>query len=351
MIAAPSTSAAGVGGGNGLPSLTPGVVLIGAGVLGAVLAHRLLPAVGVLTWAVVLGALVANLGTVPVSAGPGLRFATRRLLRVGIVLLGLSLPLAAIGGLGAPVLVLVVATLVTTLLGTIWLGHHLGVGSARTLLVATGVAICGASAIAAMEEHAEADEEDVAMAIAMVTLCGTAAMLALPLLQAPLGLTADQYGVWVGASVHEVGQVVAAASPVGAAAVAVAVVVKLTRVLMLAPIVAGVGTWRRRRRAAVRADTLNGTGDERGSVPPVLPLFVLGFLGCVLIRSAGLVPAAALPTIELAQTVALAAALFGLGTGVHLRSLAGGSGPVVLVSMVATVLIAGLGLAGTLVWV
>ena len=89
-----------------------------------------------------------------------------------------------------------------------------------------------------MEETAGADEEDVTVSIAMVTLFGTIALVLLPLLQGPLGLTDLQFGVWAGASVHEVGQVVAAASPAGAAVVATAVVVKLTRVVMLAPVVA-----------------------------------------------------------------------------------------------------------------
>ena len=110
-----------------------------------------------------------------------------------------------------------------------------------------------------MEETAGADEEDVTVAIAMVTLFGTIALVLLPLLQGPLGLTDLQFGVWAGASVHEVGQVVAAASPAGAAVLAIAVVVKLTRVVMLAPVVAAVSviqrmtsTGRRRPRAAGR---------------------------------------------------------------------------------------------------
>ena len=121
-------------------------------------------------------------------------------------------------------------------------------GAARSLLIGTGFAICGASAIAAMEDTAGADEEDVAVGIAMVTLFGTVAMVLLPLLAGPLGLSDVQFGIWAGASIHEVGQVVAAAGAGGAAVVAIAVVVKLTRVLLLAPVVATVSV----RQAAGR---------------------------------------------------------------------------------------------------
>ncbi|HEX5740589.1 MAG TPA: putative sulfate exporter family transporter, partial [Pilimelia sp.] len=200
--------------------------------------------------------------------------------------------------------------------------------------------ICGASAIAAMEDNAEADGDDVAASIAMVTLCGAFAMTAIPLLQAPLGLSDAQLGAWAGAAVHEVGQVVAAASPAGAAAVGVAVVVKLTRVLLLAPLVAGVSLARRR-----------GLRQTRGgrATPPLVPLFVLGFLACVALRSTGWVPAPVLAAIAWVQTGTLAAALFGLGTSVHLPSLARTGGPVLVLGVVSTAVIGAVSLAGVLV--
>lgn len=341
---------------EGLPVLIPGLVLTGIGTAAARLAHEMVPQVGVLTWAVLLGAAATNIGMLPARVRPGLRFATRRLLRVGVALLGLSLPVAAIVGLGLPVIGLVVVTLLTTFLATTWLGLRLGVGRPRSLLIGTGFAVCGASAIAAMEENAEADGDDVAVAIAMVTLCGTVAMIALPMLQVPLGLTDAQLGAWAGAGVHEVGQVIAAASPAGAAAVSVAVVIKLTRVLLLAPMVAGVGLARRRRtrRAGGTALHLNAGHAEQAvtelqqttSMPPLVPGFVLAFLCLVAVRSTELVPVDALGLVEQLQELALGAALFGMGTAVHLRTLLRGSGAVLLLSTVSTLVVAGLSLAG-----
>ena len=314
----------------------PGLLVTAAGILAALGVHRLVPQVGTLTWAVILGAAAANLNLLPEATRPGLRVATKKLLRIGVVLLGFSLSLVSIAKLGGPVIALVVVTLFSTLLATTWVGLRMGVSRPRSLLIATGFAICGASAIAAMEENAEGDEDDVASAIAMVTICGTVAMIVLPLLQGPLGLTDTQFGAWSGASVHEVGQVVAAASAAGPAALAVAVVVKLTRVLMLAPVVAGVSLLRRRRLRSAQPATL----------PPLVPLFVIGFLACVALRSTGLVPAPVLDVLEQLQTLTLGAALFGMGTGVHVASLVRSSGRAMALAALSTLVIASIALAG-----
>ena len=113
-------------------------------------------------------------------------------------------------------------------------------------------------------------------------------------------------------SVHDVGQVVATAQTAGSAALAIAVVVKLTRVLMLAPMVAGAGLVLRRR------DRLGGVAvDDRASRPPIVPLFVGGFLVAVLLRSFLVLPEPVLEGADVVQTILLAAALFGLGTAVR----------------------------------
>lgn len=323
--------------------LLPGLTVTAAGVIASIAGHGMVDQIGVLTWSVILGAAAANLGLLPCITKPGLRIATKKLLRVGVVLLGFSLSLVSISSLGVPVIALVVVTLLSTLLATSWLGLRMGLGRPRSLLIGTGFAICGASAIAAMEENAEADEDDVAVAIAMVTICGTIAMLAVPLLQTPLGLTDTQLGVWAGASVHEVGQVVAAAGPAGATAVAVAIVVKLTRVLLLAPVVAAVSVQRRRHSVAE-------SGARVGKRPPIVPLFVLGFLACVVIRSTGMIPAPTLEVIGHVQTLALSAALFGLGTGVRVASLVRSGGPALVLGALSTIVVACVSLAGVL-WI
>jgi uncharacterized integral membrane protein (TIGR00698 family) len=315
------------------------VAMVAIGLGGAMLGHRLVPAVGVLTWSVGLGVAAANLGLLPRAGTQQLGQLTKKLLRVGIVLLGFSVSFTSITALGLPLIAVIAVSLVGTLLFTTWLGRRLGLSAPRSLLIGTGFSICGASAIAGMEETAGADEEDVTVAIAMVTLFGTLALVFLPLLQGPLGLTDLQFGMWAGASVHEVGQVVAAASPAGAAVVAIAVIVKLTRVVMLAPVVAAVSVMQR----------MTSPGRSEGTRrAPLVPLFVLGFLACVALRSTGVVPEVALSWITSVQVAALGAALFGLGCSVKIASLFKGSVAVMVVSAVGTLFIGAVSLAGIL---
>nr|BFE74140.1 hypothetical protein GCM10020092_074410 [Actinoplanes digitatis] len=134
--------------------LMPGLLAAAAGLGGAVALHRLVPAVGILTWAVALGVAAANLRVLPGRCRAGLGRLTRRMLRAGVLLLGFSVSFGSVAALGAPVVAIVAGTLLATLLFTTWLGNRMRLGGARSLLIGTGVAICGASAIAAMEDAA-----------------------------------------------------------------------------------------------------------------------------------------------------------------------------------------------------
>lgn len=313
----------------------PGLALVAGGVAVAFAVSTVVPAASALTVAVLLGVLVRNTGLVRPRAQLGTRFATRRLLRTGVVLLGLQLAVDEVLRLPRGVLGVIVATVGLTFVVTLAAGRLLRVRPGTTLLVATGFSICGASAAVAMNAVADSDEEDLATAVALVTLYGSAAIVVLPLAYGALGLGQEAAGVWAGASVHEVAQVVAAASPAGAAALATAVVVKLTRVVLLAPLVAGYGLVRRGR-------TRRTNGGKR---PPLVPLFVVGFLAMIAVRSTGVVPAVVLATAQVATTLLLAGALFGLGTAVHLRTLVRTGGRAALLGLISTLVAAGTSLA------
>ncbi|GAA3486673.1 YeiH family protein [Streptomyces cremeus] len=326
------------------PGKLPGLALAALGVAAAWGVHRLVPAVPMLTAAVVLGIVAAHLPwvrtTVRGAARPGLTFAGKRLMRVGIVLLGLKLSLDDVLGIGWATVLMVLAVVAATFFGTWWLGRRMGLPGDQPLLVATGYSICGASAIGAVAEATDSDERDTATSVALVTLCGTLAIAVLPLLHGPLGLTDAEFGRWVGASVHDVGQVVATAQTAGPGALGEAVLVKLMRVALLAPLVAAVALSVRRRRTAPVA-----AGQRR---PPVVPLFVAGFLAMVLLRSTGLVPGIGLDLAQHAQELLLAAALFGLGSAVHLPSLTRTGGRVAGLGLAAWVVVAGVSYAGVL---
>lgn len=319
----------------------PGLLAAAVAVAVAFLAHWLLPPIPVMTTAVVLGALCANLPvTRNLVGGPwkaGLDFAGKKLMRVGIVLLGLKLGLMDVIGLGWRTFAIVVLVLLMAFAGTWLLGKLFALPGDQPLLVATGFSICGASAIGAMSASRRSKDEDVALPVALVTLCGTLAILVLPLLRVPLGLNADGFGRWVGASVHDVGQVVATAQTAGAAALAVAIIVKLTRVLMLAPMVAVAAALERRR-----------SGSGGGARPPLVPLFVIGFIAMILLRSFVPLSAEVFEGAAVVQDVALAAALFGLGAGIRVRDLFASRGKALGMAFCSWTLIAGLGYAGVL---
>ncbi|MFD4481745.1 YeiH family protein [Streptomyces sp. NPDC058471] len=326
------------------PRPLPGLALAALGVVVAWAIHALIPAVPMLTAAVVLGLAAAHVpGVRAVVRGrgkAGLSLAGKRLMRAGVVLLGLKLSLDDVLGLGWATVAMVLGVVAATFFGTWWLGRRMGLPGDQPLLIATGYSICGASAIGAVSEVTESEERDAAVSVALVTLCGTLAIAVLPLLQGPLGLSDAEFGQWAGASVHDVGQVVATAQTAGPGALGDAVLVKLMRVAVLAPLVAAVGLSVRAR------STARETGKRR---PPVLPLFVAGFLGMVAVRSSGWVPGTALDVAGHAQELLLAAALFGLGAAVDLRSLTRTGGRVAALGLCAWVVVAGASYLGVVV--
>ncbi|MDQ1556486.1 MAG: hypothetical protein QOI02_1488 [Actinomycetota bacterium] len=269
---------------------------------------------------------------------PGLAIASRRLLRLGIVVLGLALSLVDIAHLGWVAIVAIVVLVVASF-GLTWaIGRLFRLEGDQPILLAAGFSICGVSAIGAMSAARGSDQKDAATPTALVTLFGTAAILVLPALAPLLGLDPTEFGRWVGASVHDVGQVVATAQIAGPVALAVAVVVKLTRVLMLAPMVA-VTSLVARRSAPLAVE-----GEARAKRPPIVPLFILGFLALVLVRSFLPVPDAVLAAASILQSILLAMALFAIGASLRLEALARSGLRAVGAGLVAWVVILGLGL-------
>ena len=313
----------------------PGLAVAASAALVAWLVHFAVPAVPILTAAVALGILVGQVPALqPALAGrlaPGLQLAARRLLRIGIVLLGLKLSLVDIAGLGWITILTTIAVVVLTFAGTIGLGRALGLPGHQPVLVASGFAICGASAIGAMAATVRARDEEQAVPVALVTLCGTLAIAVLPALWHPLGLSATGFGHWVGAGVHDVGQVVATAQLAGPAALAVAVVVKLTRVLMLAPMVAITAAVERRRAI-----------EPAGPRPPIVPLFIAGFLAAVLLNSFAPLPEWLLTGADVVQTALLATALFALGASIRVVELVHTGWRALVVGLTSWVLVAAL---------
>ncbi|CAO3419010.1 YeiH family protein [Azospirillum doebereinerae] len=294
-------------------------------------------AVSPLVLAVLLGmALRAVVGGREVLR-PGLTFTVRPLLRGAVVLLGAQVTAAQVWTLGGAGLAVVAASLAASLWFTGQLGRLLGVEPRLARLIGAGTSICGASAVLAVNSVTRAEEEDVAYAIACVTLCGTLSMLVYPLMAEALALNPQDFGLWAGASIHEVGQAVATAFQDGREAGEIGTIAKLWRVMLLAPVVVGLGVLLARRG-----------GTMTGTAPAPLPWFVAGFIGLIALNSAGLVPEVMRLAAGQVAPFLLAMALGAMGLDADpAKLLARGPRPLLL-GLGATLFLACFSLAGIL---
>lgn len=316
--------------------LLPGLLLVAAATAVGTLAGALVPAASPLVVGIVLGVAWRSVFGTVAAVTPGLRFAATWLLRAGVMLLGMQLALGQVVHFGLPVLLVVLVSVAVTFLVTRRLGELARLGEARSLLVATGVSICGASAVAAANTVADGDEDDVATAVTSVTLLGTLAIAVFPVLALVLGLDETQFGILTGASVHEVGQVVAIGGAAGAVVLHAAVVIKLARVVLLAPLVMLLGARRRR------------SGVDSAVRPPVVPWFVTGFVVLMLVRTTNVVPAEVVSVTSWFASLLLCAGMFGLGAAVDLRAVLRSGGRSLAVAATGTTLLVTLSAVGVL---
>ncbi|MBM7368278.1 YeiH family protein [Gordonia hydrophobica] len=320
-----------------LGGIAPGLAVCGAIALTATGINYLAPAVSPLLLAIVIAAVVANLVPVPAVCGPGVTFSAKVLLRIGVALLGLQLVLGDVLGLGFGVLLVVVAIVVGGITAGLLIGKALGIPYARRLLISCGMSICGAAAVAGVEGVTKADEEDTATAVGTVVLFGTLMIPVIPLASNAMGLSEETAGMWAGGSIHEVAQVVAAGGMIGTSALTLAVVVKLARVMMLAPIVTVLSIRQRRL-----------TGDA-GKRPPIVPMFVIGFIACAILRSVGILPDGIISAGKVAQTVLLTVAMSALGLGVRLQVMRRVGWRPFVQAAATTAVVAGIALGGVLI--
>jgi uncharacterized integral membrane protein (TIGR00698 family) len=296
-------------------ALPPGLILTAA-IAGAGFALRQIPGVGVFSpmiLAIVIGIVFHNAVGTPARAKPGVAFSLRKILRLAIILLGLQLSAQQVIEVGGAGIAVIALTLVGTFVFTTWLGRLLGVDRKLTQLIAAGTSICGASAVIATNTVTQAHDEDVAYAVACVTIFGSIAMFVYPLLPVVLRLDPHAFGLWSGASIHEIAQVVAAAFQDGKQAGDFATIAKLSRVTMLAPAVTVLGLMAARRARQ--------HGHAHTQAKPPMPWFVLGFIALVGVNSVITVPAGAKQVIVVLNTFLLSMALAAMGLETDLAKL------------------------------
>ncbi len=302
---------------GGPASILPGLALT-AGIAMLSFACRQLPGVSSFSpmiLAILLGIGFHNLVGTPRKARAGVTFSLRRILRFAIILLGLQLTAQQIAEVGATGVAIIVTTLAASFIFTTWCGRLIGVDGKLAQLIAAGTSICGASAVIAANTVTEAHDEDVAYAVACVTVFGSISMFLYPVLPGLLHLAPRSYGLWAGASIHEVAQVVAAAFQAGKEAGDYGTIAKLTRVSMLAPVVMVLGVLAARGRHGRKRDAHS----VRKATP--IPYFVLGFIALVIINSLITVPPAMKGWIVIATSFLLSMALAAMGLETDIRKL------------------------------
>ncbi len=320
-------------------SQLPGLGLIGALVAVAFFINHIQQAISPLALAVAFGFIVANFWKWPDWAMPGSVFAGKRLLRSGVVLLGAQVSVTALKAIGIKGVLTVLLVVTFTIFGILGLSKVFKMSGELGLLIGIGFGICGATAVAAIRPQTRATEEETSYAIALISLCGTLSIFILPFLGHLMHLSDRTFGAWAGAAVHDVGQVVATASVWSPSAVSAAIVIKLARVCLLAPIVLILAIRHRKFLATtgqVQADTKK---------VPLIPLFVLGFIFVATLQNTVHTSLRFHNDVVTLSKVLIAAGLVSLGSSVRWKSIKSIGPRPMAMGLLAWVIVAGVALA------
>ena len=240
--------------------------------------------------AILLGMLLRNLFPMPQMFLDGLRFCARNVLRLGIVLVGIKLSLLDVFRLGAAGIPVVVVVITSGIVILGWLSRRLQLPVRLGILIAAGTSICGITAIASTAPVIEAEEQEVACSVAIITLFGLLGMLFYPYLAHAILHSSEQIGLFLGTAIHDTSQVVGAALAYrevfqDEAAFKAATATKLTRNLFLAVVVPLLAYRYSRSQARLQHATTHSA--PRPALLDLLPLFILGFVGMALLRTIG----------------------------------------------------------------
>lgn len=295
-----------------LPGLTGAIVLaVIATILG-----KLAPIVGAPVFAIVIGIIFAALRPPTQKYQRGLTFSAKSVLQASIVILGTGLSFTQVLVTGTSSLPTLLGTLAVALLGAWFFGKLLGITGDLRTLIGVGTGICGASAVAATDAVISASENDVSYAIATIFTFNVMAVLTFPTIGHLLAMTPHAFGLWAGTAVNDVSSVVAAASIFSPAATSYAVIVKLTRTLMIIPITLTLAIMRSRKQRANGAPTVKFRHFHR-----VLPIFIGWFLLSVTLNTFRLIPSSWHSDLSLAAQFMITMALGAIGLSSRLDKI------------------------------
>ena len=271
--------------------------------------------VGAPVFAIVSGIALSLFIPRTASLHPGLNVASKSVLKGSVIVLGTGLSFREVLTTGGGSLPVLIGTL-TIALGGAWLvGRWLKIPGDLTTLIGVGTAICGASAIAATDAVMDASEADVSYAITTIFTFNIAAVLTFPTLGHLLHMSAHTFGLWSGTAVNDMSSVVAASAVFSKSAMSYAVIVKLTRTLMIIPIVLAISVWRSSRQAGA-------TTSHLARIRRAFPLFIAWFLVMVMANSLNLIPAGWHASLGEIAAFMITTAMAAIGMSSNVRAIA-----------------------------
>ncbi|MCL6443573.1 MAG: putative sulfate exporter family transporter [Alicyclobacillus sp.] len=271
--------------------------------------------VGQLACAILIAILYRQVAGYPEAIRPGIQFSAKKLLRYAIILFGLKLNIDVILHQGLWLLVRDAGTIVFAIGATLLIAKLFRANMSLSLLLGIGTGVCGAAAIAAVSPILKAKEEDTAIAAGIIALMGTVFAIGYTIIRPFVSLSATNYGIWSGVSLHEIAHVALAAAPAGQRALAVALLAKLGRVFLLVPLSFILMAWMQLKGKTDKSDT-----------KIEFPWFLVGFIlmsliGSYIIGKSIILPVSVMNDVATVTTFVLTMAMVGLGLNVSLKDL------------------------------
>jgi uncharacterized integral membrane protein (TIGR00698 family) len=275
------------------------------------------PVVSAVAIAIVLGIVLGNLIGLPEACRAGTAFAVKRLLRLGIVLLGAQLSLAQVIHTGGRAVLVVALCIALAILVVRLIGVRMGLSDRLGTLLGVGTSICGVSAIVATAPAIEAKQKETLIAVATITVFGLLAVVVYPIVGRLLGVSDTFFGTWAGIAVNDTSQVLATGLIYSERAAEIAMVVKLTRNLFMAPVIVVLSSM----YLASARPVGEGAARRRISLGTMIPGFVLGFVAMTVLNSLGALPQSVLDIAKPVSTWLIVIALAGVGLETDLTAL------------------------------
>lgn len=284
------------------------VLIIGIAVVSTMISDLLVEFIKIekLTIGIIIGILYTSTRGLGQEYRPGVQFSLKKLLKWGIVLLGFKLNFLTVLELGPKMVIMVIILISLVLIFARKLGDVMGLNPKLSTLIGVGSSICGASAIVAMSQVIDAEDDDSVLAVSIISFLGAMGVLAFSSLALVLNMSDVSYGVWSGLSLQGVAHAIAAAFARGEVSGEIGTIIKMTRVMMLAPV----------------SVLLSRQFSENNNINKVgIPGYVLLFLGAAIIGTLGIIPQTVIGILTKCSSYFILMAMISMGLIVDLKQI------------------------------